>query len=76
MSRPNDWCTSTSCSMAPFGVRHYRWQCGSDVLDRPGIEVMQRSAAALSNGVQRSAVALANGVRDWLANSDKGAGRR
>lgn len=52
MTRPNQVCTSTSCSLAPIRVRHYRWQCGSDAFDRPGLENVQRSAGALSKGVR------------------------
>jgi hypothetical protein len=38
--------------LAPIRVRHYRWQCGSDAFDRPGLENVQRSAGALSKGVR------------------------
>src|SRR6266545_1086708 len=35
MTRPNDPCSSTTCSLAPLRIGHYRWQCGSDTFDRP-----------------------------------------
>ncbi len=52
MTRPNDPCSSTTCSLAPLRIRHYRWQCGSDTFDRPALQAAQRSAAALSRGVR------------------------
>ena len=43
MGRPNDDCTSTTCALARFNVRHYRWQCGSDLLE-DGPSFGQRAA--------------------------------
>ncbi|HZC99480.1 MAG TPA: hypothetical protein VFA46_04580, partial [Actinomycetes bacterium] len=33
----NDLCTSTTCSLSPLRLRHYRWQCGSDTSGGPGL---------------------------------------
>jgi hypothetical protein len=63
MTRPNDACTSITCTLAPLRIRHYRWQCGSDTFDRPTLQAAQRSAAALSKG-----------VRDRLAKPNNGQG--
>ncbi len=63
MSQPNEVCTSTTCTLAPLRIRHYRWQCGSDTLDQPA----RQPRPGL---LDRAATAVHRTVRDALAKPD------